>query len=78
MEEEEDQVQSGPNRGSLSFFDEDEIEEEVRGDSGPAQPVDNIDVSVLSCVKEGNDFNYTIKVGVAGCNISRVLVTFHL
>ena len=67
--EDDDQVTAEQNnRGSLSFFDEDEGEQNDTSESSAAKLMDDIRVSVVKCDKEGNDFCYAIKVGVAECN----------
>lgn len=63
MEEDDEQISTGENRGSLTFLEDDDQENGGASDA----LVDKIQVLVLSCNKEGNDYSYKIKVGVAGC-----------
>lgn len=58
--------QEGVSTGNakLEFFDEME-EEEDAGKGGVQKPAVDIKVRVCSCRREGNDWIYDIKVGVA-------------
>lgn len=64
FDEEDEQITTANNRGSLSFL-EDEDEQQDSDGTTASKLVDDVHVSVISCDKEGNDYNYTIKVGVA-------------
>ncbi len=64
IEEEDEQVAARENRGSLSFFDEDESNQDATNQTNTAKLMDDIKVFVLKCDKEGNDYCYLIKVGV--------------
>ena len=65
--EDDDQIITQQNRGSLTFFEEED--EQTQNNSN--ELADDIQVTVVSCEKEGNDYSYKIRVGVA----ARVLVT---
>ena len=60
----EEERDEGSRAGTLAFFDEDEDKEEEEEES-PAKLKDDVRVSVLSCTKQGNDWAYQMKVGVA-------------
>ncbi len=59
--EDDDQIVTQQNRGSLSFFEE----EDGEGQTKSNELTDDIKVMVVNCEKEGNDYSYNIKVGVA-------------